>query len=123
MRILIATVAATLLTAAAAAGVALRSTPAQPAKAEARPERAVPGLVWRSGTATLRLTDRRCPFEELSTQLEVEGVSSALAYEVQQGARKHTGCWAKDVGGDVITLEPGQELGQIPIDWFRSEGA
>lgn len=123
MRILIATVAATLLTAAAAAGVAFRTAPAAPAKSAEKPDRAAPGLVWRSGSATLRLTDRGCPFEDLSAQLEIEGVAPARAYDVQQGTRKTTGCWSRDVGGDVITLEPGKELGQVPLDWFRSEGA
>jgi hypothetical protein len=121
MRILIATVAASVLAAAAAAGVALHSVPAKSSAPGPAIERATAGLVWHSGSVALRLTDRPCPFEELSVQLETEGVSPARAYVVQQGKHRTTGCWSQDLGGDVVTMEPGRELGQIPIAWFRTE--
>jgi hypothetical protein len=57
----------------------------------------------------------------VSTQLQSESVEPARAYIVQQGKQRTTGCWSKDIGGDVVTLEPGRELGQIPIGWFQSE--
>lgn len=123
MRILIAIVAALLVTAGATARMTLQAKPANHA---AVPQgeyaiKAVPGLVWHSGTVTLRLTDRPCPFNDLAVQLDAEGTGPVRAYVVQQGSRQVIGCWSKDAGGDVMTLEPGRELGQIPVTWFRIE--
>lgn len=118
MRILIATAAASLLTAAAAAGM-MRAAP-QPAPQADTATVAAPGLVWQSGKAALRLTDKPCPFDDLRRDLEREGVPPVRAYVVEQGDKKTTGCWAVDMGGDVMTLEPGRELGQIPVSWFRA---
>jgi len=124
MRVLIATAGAMTLAAAAAAALALHKPPsaapriAQASEAPA-PDDAVPGLVWRSGTATLRLTDKPCPIEDLARTLEVEGVTRPLAYEVTQASRRYVGCWSKDLGGDVVTMEPGRDIGSIPIAWFR----
>jgi hypothetical protein len=125
MRVLIASAAALTLGAAAAAALALHSPPAKlsqrtVASEAAAPTDAVPGLVWRSGSATLRLTDQPCPNEEFTRTLESEGVTKPRAYEVTQGSRRYTGCWAKDVGGDVVTMEPGRDIGEIPIAWFRA---
>lgn len=127
-RILIATAAAAGLTVAASlmtafAGgksfhAAALTTPPQQAGRVAT--EAVPGLTWRSGTATLRLTADACPYADLALQLETEGIAPARAYVVDQRDRKSIGCWAKDIGGDVVTMEPGREPGQIPIDWFRT---
>ncbi|NML44565.1 hypothetical protein HHL11_12435 [Ramlibacter sp. G-1-2-2] len=128
MRILIASAAAMTMAAAAAAAMALHAPPARPlqrAPAAANPAQmpsdAVPGLVWRSGSATLRLTDRPCASEEFTRALETEGVTKARAYDVVQGSRRYSGCWSKDIGGDVVTMEPGRDIGQIPLDWFRRE--
>lgn len=127
MRVLIATGVMVTFAAAAAAALALHTPPSkafQPVKTgtAAAPADAVPGLVWRSGSAMLRLTDRPCPSAELAAPLEIEGVSGARAYEVQQGSKRYVGCWAKDVAGDVLTMEPGREIGSIPIGWFRTGG-
>ena len=125
MRILIpSALAMTLAVAAAAAAMALHTPPSRPpqrlaVRDAAPPTDAVPGLVWRSGTATLRLMDGPCPSPEFAQTLETEGVTKARAYEVVQGSRRYTGCWTKDIGGDVLTLEPGRDIGSIPIDWFR----
>lgn len=124
MRVLIASAAAMTLAAAAAAALALHKPPAKPAQPTAvatadAPADAVPGLVWRSGSATLRLTDRPCPSEDLARALEIEGVTPPLAYEVTQANRRYTGCWSKDLGGDVVTMEPGRDIGSIPIAWFQ----
>lgn len=129
MRVLIACAAAMTLAAAAAAALALhapaaRLAPAARPSVAAAPTDAVPGMVWRSGTATLRLTDRPCPSEEFTIALESEGVTKARAYEVTQANRRYGGCWAKDTGGDVVTMEPGREdIGSIPIAWFQVDGA
>jgi hypothetical protein len=124
MRVLIATAATLTLAAAAAAGMALHSPPSRSAQRvqvsqPAPPAEAVPGMVWRSGTATLRLTDRPCPSEEFTRALESEGVSKPRAYDVTQGSRRFSGCWSKDVDGDVVTMEPGRDIGSIPIGWFQ----
>jgi hypothetical protein len=127
MRVLIATATLLTLAAAAAAAMALHAPPARAPQrtptivAEAPPTDAVPGLVWRSGTAALRLTDRPCPSNEFIRILEGEGVSPPLAYEVTQGNRRYGGCWAKDIAGDVVTMEAGRDIGSIPIGWFRRE--
>jgi hypothetical protein len=117
MRILVATAAASLLTAAAAAGI-MQAAPAAP-RAEPATE-AVPGLVYQSGKAMLRLTATPCPFKELRMELEREGIPPVRAYVVEQGSKQFVGCWSTDMGGDVMTLEPGRELGQIPVGWFRA---
>jgi hypothetical protein len=81
-------------------------------------------LVWRTGTMVLRLTDEDCPFTEERDQLEAEGIPPAKRYVVTQAGRKRSGCYVKDMGGDVLTLEPdGREVGTIPIDWFRREAS
>jgi hypothetical protein len=125
MRSLIAGATALILAAAAATALALHSPPAAPPQrphaAAAPPKDAVPGLVWRSGTATLRLTDRPCPSDELAQAVEMEGVTKARAYEVIQKKRRSTGCWAKGSDDDVVTMEPGRELGSIPIAWFQAD--
>ena len=126
MRVLIATAAAMTLAAAAAAAVVLHAPPARAPQRSAladaaAPADAVPGLVWRSGTATLRLTDRPCSSEDFTQTLELEGVTQAREYEVTQANRRYIGCWVKDVGGDVVTMEPGRDdVGTIPIGWFQS---
>ena len=133
MRVMIAVATPVLVAAAATAAMALHSRPAAPARsppsgvstvpgAAAIPVVAEPGLVWRSGTATVRLTDRPCPSDELALALEMEGVTKPRAYDVVQGGRASTGCWVKDRAGDVVTLEPGREVGSIPLDWFRAGG-
>ena len=63
-----------------------------------------------------------CPSEDLTRTLEVEGVTQALAYEVTQAkeSRRTIGCWSKDIGGDVVTMEPGRDIGSIPLAWFRA---
>jgi len=126
MRILIASAAAMTMAAAAAAAMALHAPPAKPpqrvqASAGVVATDAAPGLVWRSGSATLRLTDRPCASEEFTRALETEGVTTARAYDVVQGSKRYSGCWTKDIGGDVVTMEPGRDIGQIPLDWFRRE--
>lgn len=124
MRTLIATVAASLVTAAAAAAMTFHSAPEAKVRPQGEPAtQAVAGLTWQSGKAVLRLTDKPCPFEELSAELGMEGISPARAYEVQVGGKKSIGCWSTDAGGDVVTLEPGREIGTIPLDWFRTSGA
>lgn len=126
MRALIATAGALTLAAAAAAALAVHTPPPRASQRIAPhdagpPTDAVPGLVWRSGSATLRLTGQPCPSEDFSRQLEMEGITKARAYEVTQGSHRFTGCWAKDDSGDVLTMEPGRDIGEIPIAWFRSE--
>lgn len=87
----------------------------------AAPASARAGLVWRSGGMVLRLTDHACPFEEMALLLETDGVPPARAYVVTQGEHKATGCWARDIGGDVLTRSPSGQEGTIPLDWFKSE--
>lgn len=92
-----------------------------PAAAPARPAAAQPGLVWRSGGMALLLTDRPCPFEEIAAELEAEGIPPARAYAAQQGERRSTGCWVRNLDGDAVTRRPDGELGTIPKEWFRHE--
>lgn len=81
--------------------------------------RAEPGLIWRYGSQTLTLTDSPCPFEEIAQELETEGIPPARAYVVVQGERRNTGCWAADLGGDVMTRAVNGPDGVVPLDWFR----
>jgi hypothetical protein len=121
MRILSATVATGMLLAiAAAAWATLHTASAQSHRQAAPPDHAVPGLVWRSGTATLRLTDGPCPVEDFVRALEREGVTPARAYVVRQGRQQFTGCWARDLDGDVLTMEADREPGTIPLSWFQA---
>ena len=83
------------------------------------PKKAAAGLVWRSGGMVLLLTDVPCPFEEFRDELESEGIPPARAYVVTQAGRAVTGCWAADIGGDVMTRRLDGEPGTIPLAWFR----
>jgi hypothetical protein len=123
-KLLVASVAAFVLTAAGAAAVTLQVVPPADERAQGEPaSRAVPGITWTSGSAVLRLTDTPCPSPEMSAELGMEGVTPPRVYVVEQGAKKTSGCWSTDVGGDVVTMEPGREIGTIPLDWFRARGA
>jgi len=119
MRFVLASAATVTLIAAAAAAATFHAVPALRVKA-AEAGNAVPGLVWRSGTATMRLGAQPCPVDELARALEIEGRVPPRAYVVQQGSREFTGCWSKDGDGDVITMEVNREPGSIPISWFRA---
>ncbi|HET8746360.1 MAG TPA: hypothetical protein VFM98_12195 [Ramlibacter sp.] len=118
MRLVLASAATVMLIAAAAAAATFHAAPGRQAKAAATD--AVPGLVWHSGTATMRLTAQPCPIDEFARALELEGRAPPRAYVVQQGSRQFTGCWSKDVDGDVITMEVNREPGSIPISWFHA---
>lgn len=119
MRFVLASAATVTLIAAAAAAASFHAAPVRPDRAVEATD-AVPGLVWRSGTATMRLSAQPCPVEELARALEIEGRAPPRAYVVQQGSRQFTGCWSKDVDGDVITMEVNREPGSIPISWFHA---
>ena len=119
MRLVLASTA-TLMLMAAGAWAAFHTAPARLSQA-GTPGRAGPGLVWRSGTATLRLTDGPCTVEDFVRVLESEGgVSPARAYVVKQGRREFTGCWSQDLDGDVLTMESNREPGSIPLSWFET---
>jgi hypothetical protein len=96
----------------------LQARPAPPKSPETQ---ALGELVYRRGTFSLRLTNRPCPVDEFVLELESEGVPPALAFVTTQGDRRHLGCWAKDIGGDVMTRQAGAEPGTIPIDWFQRD--
>lgn len=85
------------------------------------PLRAEPGLVFNYGTFSMRLTDQPCPFEDQAAELESEGVPPARVYLAREGERTAMGCWAADMGGDIMTLSPGGELGTVPLERFRRE--
>ena len=118
MRLVFASLATSILLAAAAAWASLHSASAHPSEGAPATD-AVPGLVWHSGTVTMRLTDQPCRVDDFARVLEVEGVVPPRTYVVHQGSREFSGCWSKDLGGDVITMEANRDLGSIPIAWFR----
>jgi hypothetical protein len=121
MRLVFASAATLGLMAAAAAFATFHTAAPAHTSQAAAPKDAVPGLIWRSGTATMRLTDRPCPVDNFTRVLEIEGLAPARAYVVQQGRHQFTGCWAKDMDGDVITMEGNrEEPGSIPLSWFQA---
>ena len=80
------------------------------------------GKVYRQGTYSVTLTELPCPFEEIASDLESEGIPPAKATSIISGGRHWHGCWAKDIGGDAMVRDPmSLERGTIPIDWFRRE--
>lgn len=108
----------------AAAFLGLPAQSSAPAPAVAPPDRAVPGLVWTSGTMALRLTDEPCHIEDATLHLEQEGIPPARRYVVTQGSRSYSGCWVADIAGDVMTMDhDDQEHGTIPLDWFQRPGS
>lgn len=78
-------------------------------------------LVYRQGTYSYRLTDEPCPFEEFALELEAEGIPPARMAAITSGSRRFTGCWAKDIGGDVMTRQFNVEPGTLPLDGFKPE--
>ena len=78
-------------------------------------------LVYRSGTYSVRLTEKPCEDEELRGILEDIAVPPAKMYEITQVGKRSIGCWAYDMGGDVAAFSFGGGSGTIPIDWFRRE--
>lgn len=77
-------------------------------------------LMYRYGSFVLRLTEEPCPFEELDLQLSDEGIPPARAYREQQrdGRWRTPGCWAADIGGDIMTRDTAGGEGTIPRDWL-----
>lgn len=80
-------------------------------------------LVYRQGTYSYRLTDDPCPSEEFALELETEGIPPARAAVITSGNRRSIGCWAKDIGGDVMTRQFNAVPGTLPIDGFKPEPA
>lgn len=76
--------------------------------------------VYRSGSFILRLTQEECPFEELDTDLTNRGIPPARAYRTltKDGRWAMPGCWAKDMGGDILTADTAGAEGFIPQDWL-----
>lgn len=99
--------------------------PAEPAPAvtpAASHELPGPGMVYRFGTFAVALTDRTCPDDEASSILENEGIPPALAMVVTSGSRRWSGCWTRNIDGDVMTLDPtSTETGTLPRERFRRE--
>lgn len=89
----------------------------------ALPAPATGALVWRNGTFAMKLGDEPCPFEELDEALTERGVPPVKAYrELQRDGRwSMPGCWAKDMGGDVVTMDTAGGEGFVPIDWFNRD--
>ncbi len=76
-------------------------------------------LAWRNGTLTLYLTEQPCQFKAFSNDLEEVGIPPARAsVVVQTGRPTLPGCWAPDMGGDVLTRDAGGNDGMVPANWF-----
>ena len=78
-------------------------------------------LVYRSGTYSVRLTDEPCPYEEITSTLDSEGIPPAKAYRelLSDGRWALPGCWARDIGGDVMTMDTASnERKTIPKEWL-----
>lgn len=120
---MIRAIALLLITAALATITASLIAMSRPADAmPAPPARVATGpLTYRSGTFTLQLTERACPFPELVQVLEDEGVPPARVYETMEPGRRGAGCYAFDIQGDVMTLDLGGQEGSLPIGWFRRD--
>lgn len=89
------------------------------------PPKVAPGhgdLVWTSGTYAVRLTDQPCLFPQFAEYLEEQGIPPARASVATQTGRPDVaGCWAFDIAGDVITLDPTTPPEAIPVSikWFK----
>ena len=79
-----------------------------------------PDPTYTQGSYSLRLTDRPCPFEEFTLELEEVGIPPARAFVAsQEGRPTTTGCYSLDLEGDVLTRDLQAGDGFIPRDWFR----
>lgn len=80
-------------------------------------------LTYRFGTFVMRLTDEPCPFEELDEHLTEQAVPPAKAYRVQErdGRWSTPGCWATDMGGDMMTMDTAGGEGMIPKERLSRE--
>jgi hypothetical protein len=112
-----------LLVVACAAGVLGAVSISRPEKPQPATAAAPTVLTYRYGSFVMRLGDEPCPFEELDAMLTSEGVPPAKAYrELQRDGRwRMPGCWATDIGGDVMTRDTAGGEGTIPKDWLTRE--
>ena len=80
-------------------------------------------LVYRSGSYVMRFTDEPCPFDDLDLQLQNDGIPPAKAYRTltKDGRWAMPGCYAKDMGGDLTTLDTAGNQGTIPQEWLSRE--
>lgn len=79
--------------------------------------------VYRSGGFVLRLTQEDCPFEELDADLTNRGIPPAKAYRTLTGDGRWAmpGCWAKDIDGDILTVDTAGGEGFIPKEWLTHQ--
>lgn len=78
-------------------------------------------LAYRRGSFVLRLTDEPCPYEEITSTLDREGIPPAKAYRelLNDGRWALPGCWARDIGDDVMTMDTASdERKTIPKEWL-----
>ena len=95
--------------------------PARPAAAAAPANGGA--LVYRQGTFSVRLAELPCPFYEVREALEAEGVPPAKWAFITEGGRVHTGCWAPDGTGEILTQDQDGRGGSLPQEWFKREAA
>lgn len=76
---------------------------------------------YTSGTFTLRLSNEPCDLEEQAAELNDRGIPPAREYYTLQkdGHWSMSGCWAKDMSGDVLTRSTIGEEGWLAAEWFR----
>ncbi len=112
MRAALALLLAVVALSVGAAMVILLAQPAPAAVATGDP-------VYRQGTYTVQLTQQACAYEELAMALEAEGIPPARTMLVTSGARHYSGCWVRDIGGDVMTQDLTGAGGTLPREGFR----
>lgn len=86
------------------------------------PETNTAELAYRRGSFVLKLTDEPCPYEEIGAVLDSEAIPPAKAYRelLSDGRWALPGCWAKDISGDVMTMDTASdERKTLPKEWLN----
>lgn len=89
--------------------------------AQPDPEPASADPVYRQGSYSVTLLETPCPWPEFVAELEHEGIPPARLVLVQSGERRYSGCWAKDLSGDVMLRDTAGGDRVLPGDGFRPQ--
>lgn len=114
---------AAILAALGIAAICAALSMAVDSRPKAKVQAAGDHLVYRSGSYVMRFTDEPCPFEELDLLLSSDYIPPAKAYRTltKDGRWAMPGCYAKDMGGDLATLDTAGNQGTIPQEWLSRE--
>lgn len=78
-------------------------------------------LAYIRGSFVMRFTEEPCPYEEVTDQLNNDGIPPAKAYRELLGDGRWAlpGCWVRDLSGDLMTMTTvDRDTKTIPAEWL-----